>query len=107
MGKRTPRIPGPATSYDERTRLRALELYKRHASREIAKLYSMFEDFEKEVPPVPERMIADVLDEYLGDPSLVGFGIGYIKAVIMGKYKTWRAEVNAAAVPNTKERSIV
>lgn len=98
---RIPRGPG----YSESVRAAAMKLFKAHATHETKKLHTMFVDFADETPPVPESMIADVLNQYLSDPASAGFGIGYVKAVIMGRYKQWKDQNPSG--PTAPPRTII
>jgi hypothetical protein len=98
------RLPGGG-DYSDEVRRMALQIHNRQIANDRKKLYTMFQDFYDEEPPVPEKLIADTLREYISDPSLAGYGAAYIKAVILGRHK--QAAKNGPSQEGTKQRNIV
>jgi hypothetical protein len=70
-------LPGP---YSDDIKKLLIEIHKSHVTAESKKLYFFFTDMED--IGAEEHEILEVLEEYKDKP---GFGLGYIKAVLVGK----------------------
>lgn len=74
-------------NYSDALKEKMQALSTRHVQHEMIKLTYIFGDFESYDPPVPEALIAEILDEYLGDETSAGYGISYIKTIILSRHE--------------------